>query len=82
MQKAQDQRYDVLQSSSELGWSNLFAEVRSYGRGKGAHPAEPETKITILLDGSEGTSGCRIGGSWRLSEHIPGNVWVKPIGGK
>lgn len=82
MQKAQDQRYGVLQSSSELGWSNLFAEVRSYGRGKWAHPAEPETKITILLDGSGGTSGCRIGGSWRLSEHIPGNVWVKPIGGK
>ena len=48
----------------------------------GRTPAEPETKITILLDGSEGTSGCRIGGSWRLSEHIPGNVWVKPIGGK
>ena len=44
--KAQDQRYDVLQSSSELGWSNLFAEVRSYGRGKGRTPAEPETKIT------------------------------------
>ena len=75
MQKAQDQRYDVLQSSSELGWSNLFAEVRSYGRGGGTHPAEPETKITILLDGSEGTSVCRIGGSWRLSEHIPGHVW-------
>ena len=82
MQKNEDQRYDMLQSSSELGWSNLFAEVRSYGRGEGAHPAEPETKITILLDGSEGTSGCRIGGSWRLSEHVPGNVWVKPIGGK
>ena len=29
---------------------------------KGRTPAEPETKITILLDGSEGTSGCRIGG--------------------
>jgi hypothetical protein len=30
VQTAQDQRYDVLQSSSsELGWSNLFAEVRS-----------------------------------------------------
>jgi hypothetical protein len=36
-----------------LGWSNLFAEVRSCGRGKWAHPAEPETKITILLDGSQ-----------------------------
>ena len=73
MQRAQDQRYDVLQPSSELGWSTLFAEVRSYGRGGGTHPADPETKITILLDGSEGTSGCRIGGSWR-SEHIPGNA--------
>jgi AraC family transcriptional regulator len=82
VQKAQDQRYDVLQSSSELGWSSLFAEVRSYGRGAGTHPADPETKIAILLDGSEGTSVCRIGGSWRLSEHIPGNVWVKPMGGK
>jgi AraC family transcriptional regulator len=79
VQKAQDQRYGVLQSSSELGWSNLFAEVRSYGRGGGTHPADPETKIAILLDGSEGTSVCRIGGSWRLSEHIPGNVRVKPI---
>jgi hypothetical protein len=82
VQKAQDQRYDVLQSSSELGWSNLFAEVRSYGRGEGVHPAEPETKITIMLDGSEGTCGWRMGGSWRSSEHIPGLVWVKPIGGK
>ena len=82
MQKAQDRRYDVLQSSSELGWSNLFAEVRSYGRGGGTHPADPETKIAILLDGSEGTSVCRIGGSWRLSEHMPGNVWVRPMGGK
>jgi len=82
VQKAQDQRYDVLQSSSELGWSNLFAEVRSYGRGEGVHPAEPETKITIMLDGSEGTCGWKMGGSWRSSEHIPGLVWVKPIGGK
>src|SRR5712675_1785407 len=82
VQKAQDQRYDMLQSSSELGWSNLFAEVRSYGRGEGAHPAAPKTTITILLDGSEGTSFCRVGGSSRSSEHIPGLVWVKPIGGK
>jgi AraC family transcriptional regulator len=82
VQKAQDHRYDLLQSSSELGWSNLFAEVRSYGRGEGVNPAAPETTISILLDGSKGTSACRIGGSWRSSEHIPGLVWVKPIGGK
>ncbi|MGB8609997.1 helix-turn-helix domain-containing protein [Bradyrhizobium sp.] len=82
MQKAQDHQYDLLLSSSGLGWSNLFAEVRSYGRGEGVHPAEPETKITITLDRSEGTSGWRIGGSWRSSEHIPGLFWVKPKGGK
>jgi AraC family transcriptional regulator len=82
MQKVRDQRYNMLQSSSELGWSNIFAEVLSCGSGEGAHPAAPETKITILLDGSEGTSCCRLGGSWRSSEHIPGLVWVKPIGGK
>ena len=82
MQKAQDHRYDLLLSSSELGWSNLFAEVRSYGRGEGVHPAEPETKITILLDRSEGTTGWRMGGSWQTSQHIPGLFWVKPKGGK
>jgi AraC family transcriptional regulator len=82
VQKAQDQRYDLLLSSSELGWSNLLAEVRSYGRGEGVHPAEPETKITILLDRSEGTTGWRIGGSWQTSQHIPGLFWVKPKGGK
>ena len=82
MQKAQDHRYDLLQSSSELGWSNLFAEVRSYGRGEGVNPAVPETTISISLDGSEGTSACRIGGSWLSSEHIPGVVFVKPRGGK
>jgi hypothetical protein len=82
VQKAQDHRYDLLQSSSELGWSNLFAEVRSYGRGEGVNPAVPETTISISLDGSEGTSACRIGGSWLSSEHIPGVVFVKPRGGK
>ena len=51
MQKAQDQRYDVLQSSSssELGWSNLFAEVRSYGRGKWAHPLSRRPKSQSCL---------------------------------
>ena len=82
VQKAQDQRYDLLQSSSELGWSNLFAEVRCYGGGEGVHPAAPETIISIALDGSEGSSACRMGGSWRSSEHIPGFIWVKPKGGK
>jgi hypothetical protein len=38
----------VLQSSSELGWSNLFAEVRSYGRGKGAHPEHFSNKAERL----------------------------------
>jgi hypothetical protein len=38
----------VLQSSSELGWSNLFAEVRSYGRGKWAHPDPTETSNLIV----------------------------------
>jgi AraC family transcriptional regulator len=82
VQKAQDQRYDLLQSSSELGWSNLFAEVRCYSGGEGVHPAAPETIISIALDGSEGSSACRIGGSWRSSDHLPGFIWVKPKGGK
>ena len=82
MQKAQDRRCDILQSSSELGWSNLFAEVRSYGRGEGTHFPVLETNIIISLPGSEGTSACRVGGSWWPSEHIPGLVWIKPTGGK
>jgi AraC family transcriptional regulator len=81
VQKAQDHQYDLQRSSSELGWSNLFAEVRSYGRGEGVDPAEPDTKIIIMLD-AEGTCGWRMDGSWRSSEQRPGLVWVKPKGAK
>src|ERR1700731_2542482 len=63
---------DTTCCSRRLSWVGRIFSPRSVPMvvEKGRTPAEPETKITILLDGSEGTSGCRIGGSWRLSEHI------------
>jgi AraC family transcriptional regulator len=49
---------------------------------KGRTPLSRRPKSQSCLMDREAASGCKIGGSWRLSEHILGNVWVKPIGGK
>src|ERR1700688_2988717 len=54
VQKAQDQRYGVLQSSSELGWSNLFAEhpstvVKASERAFALNPPSAQGRLLALF---------------------------------
>lgn len=74
--------YTTLKSSSDLGWSALVAELRSYPPSEGSGPAAPQAKIAIVLGGSEGIATCKIGGHWRSARTAPGLMWLKPAGGK
>jgi AraC family transcriptional regulator len=64
--------YTTLKSSSDLGWSALVAELRSYPPSEGSGPAAPQAKIAIVLGGSEGIATYKIGGHWRVCAD---NAW-------
>jgi AraC family transcriptional regulator len=81
-QRQEYPRYTTLKSSSDLGWSALVAELRSYNRSEAPGPAAPQAKIAIVLRGSEGTATYKIGGRWRSARTTPGLIWLKPTGGK
>ena len=74
--------YTTLKSSSDLGWSALVAELRSYPPSEGSGPAAPQARIGIVLGGSEGIATYKIGGHWRSARTTPGLMWLKPTGGK
>jgi AraC family transcriptional regulator len=75
--------YAMLKSSSELGWSSLLAELRSYRRGEGAVSIAPQAQIMIALRGSDkGIAGHRIGADWWTTRLRAGLIWLKPMGGK
>jgi AraC family transcriptional regulator len=73
----------LLKSSHDLGWSTLFAELRSYGQRDGPGPVAPHAKISITVRGSDnGLVTCKVGGSWWSARPTTGSIWLKPIGGK
>jgi hypothetical protein len=74
--------YTTLKSSSDLGWSALVAELRSYPPSEGSGPAAPQARIAIVLGGSEGIATYKIGGHWRSARTTPRLMWLKPAGGK
>jgi len=74
--------YTTLKSSSDLGWSALVAELRSYPPSEGSGPAAPQARIGIVIGGSEGIATYKIGGHWRSARTTPGLIWLKPTGGK
>jgi AraC family transcriptional regulator len=72
----------LLKSSNDLGWSTLFAELRSHSnRCEGlGWPVAPHVQIGIPVRGSdEGLVTCKVAGSWRSGRP---SIWLKPIGGK
>ena len=74
--------YTTLKSSSDLGWSALVAELRSYRRSEAPGPVAPQAKIAIVLGGSEGIATYKIGGHWTSARTTPSLIWLKPTGGK
>jgi AraC family transcriptional regulator len=76
----------LLKSSNDLGWSSLFAELRSHSRYEGPGGAPPpDAEVGIVVRGSdEGlvTLTYKVGGSRWSARPTTGSIWLKPIGGK
>jgi AraC family transcriptional regulator len=73
----------LLNSSKDLGWSTLFAELRSHRQSDGPGTAALHAEIAITVCGtSEGQVACKVGGSWRSVRPTTGTIWLKPIGAK
>jgi AraC family transcriptional regulator len=86
-QRREDLKYPkttLLKSSNDLGWSTLFAHLRSHGRyeGPGAAPP-PDTHVAIVVRGSdEGFATCKSAGRWHPARLTTGSIWLRPIGRK
>jgi AraC family transcriptional regulator len=73
----------LLKSSSDLGWSTLFAELRSHRRSDGPGTAAPHVEVAITVRGfNEGRVSCKVEGGWRAVKPTTGTVWLKPIGAR
>jgi AraC family transcriptional regulator len=73
----------LLKSSNDLGWANLFAELRSYSRSEGPGPIAPHARVCIAVRGShEDVVTCKVGGSSWSARPTTGSIWLSPIGGK
>jgi AraC family transcriptional regulator len=73
----------LLSSSRNLGWSTLFAELRTHLQSDGPGTAALHAEIAITVCGaSEGQVACKVGGSWKSVRPTPGTIWLKPIGAK
>jgi AraC family transcriptional regulator len=85
-QRQEDLKYPTstsLKSSNDLGWSTLFAELRSYSQREDPGPVAPHAKISITVRGSdEGLVTRKVGGSRWSARPTTGSIWLKPIGGK
>jgi AraC family transcriptional regulator len=86
-QRREDPEYPkstLLKSSNDLGWSTLFADLRSHSRyeGPGGFPP-PDAEVGIVVRGSdEGFVRYKVDGSQWSARPTTGSIWLKPIGGK
>jgi len=73
----------LLKSSKDLGWSTLFAELRSHRRSDGPRSPAPHVEVAITVRGSnDGKVSCKVDGRWRTARPTTGSVWLKPVGHK
>ena len=73
----------LLKSSKDMGWSNLFVELRSHGLSEGPGSAALHAEVALTMHGvSEGQVACKVGGSWRAVRPTTGTIWLRPIGAK
>jgi AraC family transcriptional regulator len=83
IQKDRHSQPALLESSRDLNWSTLFAELCSYGPREGPAAVTPHAEISIMFRGSgEGVVTCGADGSRWSARPTTGSMWLKPAGGK
>ena len=70
----------LLKSSNNLGWSTLFAELRSHTRREGPGTAAPHTEVAIAVRSCDVHVTSKVAGSWRSVRPTTGTIWLCPIG--
>jgi AraC family transcriptional regulator len=86
MQAQRDATYPsstrLLKSSNDLGWSTLFAELRSHSRYEGPGAAPPaDAEVGIIVRGSdEGFLTYKFAGTWQSARPTTGSIRMRPIG--
>ena len=85
-QKQRDLKYQastLLNSSRDLGWSTMFAELRSHGPYEQPGTAGPHLEIALAVRGSdEGLVATKFAGSWRRVRPTTGTIWLRPFATK
>ena len=85
-QKQRDLKYQastLLNSSRDLGWSTMFAELRSHGPYEQPGTAGPHLEIALAVRGSdEGLVATKFAGTWRRVRPTTGTIWLRPIATK
>jgi AraC family transcriptional regulator len=71
----------LLASSAGLGWSTIFAELRSHGVGESPITTPQHVEISVVIVGNENALVTRIG-SDQCQKAVPknGTIWLSPIG--
>jgi len=81
-QKQRDLKYQastLLNSSRDLGWSTMFAELRSHGPYEQPGTAGPHLEIALAVRGSdEGLVATKFAGNWRRVRPTTGTIWLRP----
>ncbi|NLS03408.1 helix-turn-helix transcriptional regulator [Rhizobium sp. P32RR-XVIII] len=73
----------LLRSSGDLGWSTLFAELRSHSSCEGPGAEGEDLEIAVIVSGSdEGAVTCKIGGERRCVRPTDGTIWLNPMAAK
>jgi AraC family transcriptional regulator len=85
-QRQRDLKYQastLLNSSRDLGWSTMFAELRSHGPYEQPGTAGPHLEIALAVRGSdEGLVATKFAGTWRRVRPTTGTIWLRPIATK
>jgi AraC family transcriptional regulator len=71
----------LLASSAGLGWSTIFAELRSYGVGESPVTTPQHVEISVVIVGNKNALVTRIA-SDQCQKAVPknGTIWLSPIG--
>jgi AraC family transcriptional regulator len=85
-QRQRDLKYPtstLLRSSGDMGWSTLFAELRSHSPYEKLGTAGPHVEVAIAVRGSEqGLVATKFDGTWRPSRARTGAIWLRPAEAK